>query len=162
MGNVAPFRSRDLIFASGMRVTRQRTAVLDAVGATPHASAAAVLAAVSAVLPRVSHQAIYDCLADLTDAGLLRRLAVDGGPALYETRTRDNHHHCVCRACGLVVDVDCAVGAAPCLNPVDAAGFVVDEAEVTYRGLCPSCAAAPGEFAQPLSTLIPSTECPNG
>ena len=132
---------------AGLRITRQRTAVLDAVHNAPHASAAAVLSAVSAVLPRVSHQAVYDCLAHLTEAGLLRRLAVDGGPALYETRTRDNHHHCVCRACGLVVDVDCAVGAAPCLDPSDTAGFVIDEAEVTYRGLCPTCAATPTEFS---------------
>lgn len=153
--------SEDRIRTAGMRITRQRMAVLDAVGAEPHASAAAVLAAVSAVLPRVSHQAVYDCLAHLTDAGLLRRLAVDGGPALYETRTRDNHHHCVCRACGLVVDVDCAVGAAPCLDPSDAAGFVIDEAEVTYRGLCPSCATAPSESPTP-SQPIPSKECPNG
>lgn len=153
--------SENRIRAAGMRITRQRTAVLDAVASEPHASAAAVLAAVSAVLPSVSHQAVYDCLAHLTDAGLLRRLAVDGGPALYETRTRDNHHHCVCRACGLVVDVDCAVGAAPCLDPSDAAGFVIDEAEVTYRGLCPSCAAVPGE-APALSQPIPPKECPNG
>ena len=128
---------------AGLRVTRQRAAVLDAVAAAPHASAAAVLAAVSAFLPSVSHQAVYDCLAHLTEVGLLRRLMVDGGPALYETRTRDNHHHLVCRGCGLVVDVDCARGAAPCLDPVDAAGFVVDEAEVTYRGLCAACAHHP-------------------
>lgn len=131
-----------LIRRVGLRVTRQRVAVLDAVGAGPHISAAAVLAAVSVVLPGVSHQAVYDCLAHLSDAGLLRRFVLDGGPALYETRTNDNHHHCVCRACGLVVDVDCAVGAAPCLDIADAAGFVVDEAEVIYRGLCRSCAAA--------------------
>ena len=89
-----------------------------------------------------THQAVYDCLADLTEAGLLRRFIVDGGPAIYETRTRDNHHHCVCRGCGLIVDVDCAAGAAPCLDVVDAAGFVIDEAEITYRGLCSPCAAA--------------------
>ncbi len=99
------------------------------------------MALVGSVLPDVSHQAVYDCLAQLTDAGLLRRLTVDGGAALYETRIGDNHHHCVCRSCGLVVDVDCAVGAAPCLDPLDAAGFVIDEAEVTYRGLCGPCAA---------------------
>ncbi|WP_242096089.1 Fur family transcriptional regulator [Sphingomonas sp. CROZ-RG-20F-R02-07] len=134
--------SIDLIRAAGLRVTRQRVAVLEAVEAAPHTNAAAVLAAVSLVLPDVSHQAIYDCLANLTEAGLLRRLIVDGRPAVYETRTHDNHHHCVCRACGLVVDVDCAVGAAPCLDVADAAGFVIDEAEITYRGLCRSCVAA--------------------
>ena len=128
---------------AGLRVTRQRVAVLDAVGTSQHASAAAVLASVSTVLPGVSHQAVYDCLADLTRAGLLRRIVVvDGGPALFETRTRDNHHHIVCRACGLVVDVDCAVGSAPCLEASDAAGFVIDEAEVIYRGLCAPCAEA--------------------
>lgn len=132
-----------LIRDAGLRVTRQRVAVLDAVGSSQHASAAAVLASVSGVLPNVSHQAVYDCLADLTRAGLLRRIVVvDGGPALFETRTRDNHHHIVCRACGLVVDVDCAVGAAPCLEASDAAGFVIDEAEVIYRGLCAPCAEA--------------------
>lgn len=131
-----------MIRATGWRVTRQRVAVLDAVMAKPHANAAAVLAIVSAVLPGVSHQAVYDCLAHLTEAGLLRRLTLDGGPAIYEARTHDNHHHCMCRACGLVVDVDCAVGAAPCLDPADSAGFVIDEAEVIYRGLCRSCFAA--------------------
>jgi Fur family transcriptional regulator, stress-responsive regulator len=132
-----------LIRDVGLRVTRQRVAVLGAVSASQHASAATVLGAVAAVLPDVSHQAIYDCLADLTRAGLLRRIVVvDGGPALFETRTRDNHHHIVCRACGLVVDVDCAVGSAPCLEASNAAGFVIDEAEVIYRGLCASCAKA--------------------
>jgi Fur family ferric uptake transcriptional regulator len=135
-------KSESLIRQAGLRVTRQRVAVLEAVDARPHGSAAVVLDAVSRLVPGVSHQAIYDGLADLTEAGLLRRIViVDGGPALYETRTHDNHHHCVCRACGLVVDVDCAVGAAPCLEASDAAGFVIDEAEVTYRGLCAPCAA---------------------
>lgn len=142
MADAAVQNSGTLIRAAGMRVTRQRVAVLDAVEAEPHASTATVLAAVSAVLPGVSHQAVYDCLAHLTDAGLLRRLVMGGGAAIYETRTHDNHHHCVCRACGLVVDVDCAVGAAPCLAVEDAAGFVIDEAEVIYRGLCRSCSAA--------------------
>ncbi len=147
--------SEKLIRAAGLRVTRQRVAVLDAVGAKPHTNAAAVLAIVSAVLPGVSHQAVYDCLADLTEAGLLRRLIMDGGPAIYEARTHDNHHHCVCRACGLIVDVDCATGAAPCLDPADAAGFVIDEAEVIYHGLCRPCSAArstarPAPDVQPL------------
>lgn len=147
----APGQSANAIRDAGMRVTRQRVAVLDAVAVAPHASAAAVLAGVSTILPGISHQAVYDCLAHLSEAGLLRRITVDGGPALYETRTRDNHHHCVCRACGLVVDVDCAAGAAPCLDVVDAAGFVIDEAEVTYRGLCLPCATARGASAAPTS-----------
>ncbi len=131
----------DRLRIAGLRVTRQRVAVLEAVHVRPHATAAAVLAAVSEILPGVSHQAVYDCLADMTHAGLMRRIALDGGAALFETRTSDNHHHCVCRSCGLVVDVDCAAGAAPCLDVVDAAGFVIDEAEITYRGLCGACAA---------------------
>lgn len=146
----------------GIRVTRQRVAVLDAVRAGPHASAAAVLATVASVLPGVSHQAVYDCLADLTDAGLLRRLMVDGGPALYETRTHDNHHHCVCRSCGVVVDVDCAAGTVPCLDAVGAPGFIIDEAEVTYRGLCATCVAARGAAADPVSTFDTSWEITHG
>ena len=136
-----PTPHEQLIRSAGLRVTRQRVAVLDAVEAHPHASAAAVLSVVSAILPGTSHQAVYDCLAHLTQAGLLRRLIVDGAPAAYETRTDDNHHHLVCRGCGLVVDVDCAVGAAPCLQASDAAGFVIDEADVIFRGFCASCAA---------------------
>ena len=134
--------SEELIRAAGLRVTRQRVAVLDVVKAKAHTNAATVLAIVSAGLPGVSHQAVYDCLAHLTEAGLLRRLTMDGGPAIYEAQTRDNHHHCVCRTCGLIVDVDCAVGAAPCFDPADAAGFVIDETEVIYRGLCRACSAA--------------------
>lgn len=133
--------SSNLIRATGMRVTKQRVAVLDVVGANPHASAAMVLAAIEDILPGMSHQAVYDCLAQLTEAGLLRRLTVDGGPALYETRVDDNHHHFVCRGCGLVADIDCAVGSAPCLSPVKKTRFMVDEAEITFRGLCPACAA---------------------
>lgn len=135
-------QSMGLIRSAGLRITRQRVAVLEAVEVQPHTSAAVVLANVSAILPGISHQAVYDCLAHLTEARLLRRFIVDGGPALYETRTSDNHHHCVCRACGLVVDVDCAIGFAPCLDTQAPAGFVVDEAEVIYRGLCITCAAA--------------------
>jgi Fe2+ or Zn2+ uptake regulation protein len=129
----------DVIRGAGLRVTRQRVAVLDAVAGRPHVSAATVLSDVAAVLPNVSHQAVYDCLAHLAEAGLLRRFTFDGGAMLYETRTRDNHHHFVCRNCSLVADVDCAVGSAPCLDSAMAEGFVIDEAEVTYRGLCPDC-----------------------
>ena len=149
--------SESLIRAAGLRITRQRVAVLNAVDASPHIDAAEVLARATAVLPSVSHQAIYDCLAHLTDAGLLRRMTVDGGPAVYETRTHDNHHHCICRGCGLVVDVDCAAGHAPCLKVADAAGFVIDEAEITYRGLCPSCLAARAA-TMPVSDTTPSQE----
>lgn len=132
---------RSAIRDVGLRVTRQRVAVLEAVQRRPHVSAAVVLADVAAVLPEVSHQAVYDCLAHLTSSGLLRRLSVDGGPMLYETRTRDNHQHFVCRACNIVVDVDCPIDAAALLNAEIAAGFVIDEAEVTYRGFCAKCTA---------------------
>lgn len=145
-----------------MRVTRQRVAVLEVVNSGPHASAAAVLATVSFVLPGMSHQAVYDCLAHLTDAGLLRRIMFDGGPALYETRINDNHHHFVCRACGHVADVDCAAGAAPCLDIADAVGFVIDEAEVTYRGLCGQCAATRLVPVAQLPDLNLQEEIPNG
>ena len=142
MGLPSNLPSSDLIRATGMRVTRQRIAVLEAVGEKPHTSAAMVLARVASVVPGTSHQAVYDCLAQLTEAGLLRRISVDGGAALYETRTHDNHHHFVCRNCGLVADVDCAVGSAPCLGVHGSDRFVIDEAEITYRGLCPACAEA--------------------
>lgn len=145
-----------------MRVTRQRVAVFAAVEAAPHASAAAVLAAVSGTIPGVSHQAVYDCLAHLTDAGLLRRFLVDGGPARYETRTHDNHHHFVCRSCDFMADIDCAVGAAPCLDPVAATGFVIDEAEVTYRGLCPACATARVSVPELILDLNTQEEMPHG
>lgn len=159
--DVAAQNPEKQIRAAGSRVTRQRVAVLHAVKTTPHINAATVLAIVSTVLPGVSHQAVYDCLAHLTEAGLLRRLTMDGGPAIYEARTHDNHHHCVCRACGLVVDIDCAVGAAPCLDPAEAAGFVIDEAEVIYRGLCRSCSVA-RSTAHPTSDAKPLGEDRNG
>lgn len=133
--------STEAIRDAGLRVTRQRVAVLEAVGARPHASAGTVLTDVAARLPAVSHQAVYDCLAHLTEAGLLRRFVVGGGPMLYETRIGDNHHHFVCRNCQMVEDIDCAVGAAPCLDASDATGYVIDEAEITFRGYCPPCAA---------------------
>lgn len=152
-------KSRMRLQAAGVRVTRQRIAVLDAVEALPHASAASVLATVSNTLPGVSHQAIYDGLAHLTEAGLLRRIMIDGGPAIFETRTRDNHHHFVCRTCDAVFDVDCAAGATPCLDVAGPNDFVIDEAEIVYRGLCGPCAARAGQ-------AIPATtepwENPNG
>ncbi len=158
----APVQNSEmLIRAAGMRVTRQRVAVLDAVEAKPHTDAATLLGIVSAVIPGVSHQAVYDCLAHLTEAGLLRRLVMDGGPAIYETRTHDNHHHCVCRACGLVIDVDCPIGVAPCLDFADVTDFVIDEAEVIYRGLCRSCFAV-RSAARPVPDVEPLGEDRNG
>lgn len=127
--------------AADLRVTRPRVAVLDAVCAHPHADTDTVLAAARRALPDVSRQAVYDVLAALTAAGLVRRIQPSGSPARYESRVGDNHHHVVCRACGTIGDVDCAVGEVACLTPADDQGFVVDEAEVIYWGFCPDCSA---------------------
>jgi Fur family ferric uptake transcriptional regulator len=123
----------------GLRVTAQRLAVLQAVTDAPHVSADAVVGAVRGEIGWISVQAVYDALAVLTDAGLLRRIQPAGSPARYEGRVGDNHHHLICRACDRMVDVDCAVGHAPCLTAVEDAGFEIDEAEVVYWGRCPEC-----------------------
>ncbi|WP_069165618.1 Fur family transcriptional regulator [Nocardia altamirensis] len=131
--------ARAQLHAAGLRVTAPRIAVLDAVAATPHADADRVAAAVRESLGSVSTQAVYDVLRACVHAGLLRRIEPAGSAARYETRTGDNHHHLVCRDCGTVVDIDCVVGAAPCLEPGDDHGFAIDEAEVVFWGLCPAC-----------------------
>jgi len=128
---------------AGLRVTRPRLAVLDALVELAHADTDAVITAVRRDLPDVSHQAVYDSLRVLTEHGLARRIQPSGSVARYEARVGDNHHHLVCRSCGVIADVDCAVGEAPCLTADDARGFAVDEAEVIYWGLCPACSAAP-------------------
>ena len=122
-----------------LRVTRPRIAVLQAVHAHPHADTETIFAAVRTGLPEVSRQTVYDVLHALTDAGLIRRIQPSGSVARYESRVGDNHHHVVCRSCGAIADVDCAVGAAPCLTASDHNGFVLDEAEVIYWGRCPDC-----------------------
>ncbi len=114
--------------------------MLDAVAEIPHADTESVIAAVRRDLPAVSHQAIYDCLSALATAGLVRRIQPLGSVARYESRVGDNHHHVVCRACGSIADVDCAVGETPCLTASEAGGFAIDEAEVIYWGTCPACA----------------------
>lgn len=126
--------------AANLRVTRPRLAVLDAVRDHPHADTDSVFGAVQNRLPEVSRQAVYDVLAALTGARLIRRIQPSGTTARYETRVGDNHHHIVCRTCGAIADVDCAVGEVPCLTPANDNGYVVDEAEVIYWGLCPDCA----------------------
>jgi len=131
-----------LLRSAGLRVTRPRVAVLGAVHTHPHADTESIIGAVRGDLPEVSHQAVYDSLHTLTAAGLVRRIQPSGSVARYESRVADNHHHVVCRSCGAIADVDCAVGHAPCLTASDDSGFVVDEAEVIYWGLCPSCAIA--------------------
>ncbi|SNT46750.1 Fur family transcriptional regulator, ferric uptake regulator [Actinomadura meyerae] len=129
----------EMLRGSALRVTRPRLAVLRAVHAHPHADTDSIIGAVREDLPKVSHQAVYDSLRVLTTAGLVRRIQPSGSVARYESRTGDNHHHVVCRSCGAIADVDCAVGEAPCLTPSDDHGFSVDEAEVVYWGLCPDC-----------------------
>ena len=124
-----------------LRVTRPRVAVLTAVHDHPHADTDTIISAVRAGLGDVSHQAVYDVLRALTAAGLLRRIQPAGSVARYESRVGDNHHHVVCRSCGRVADVACAVGAAPCLAASDDHGFVIDQAEVVYWGTCPDCTA---------------------
>ena len=125
--------------ARGLRVTRPRLAVIAALEHAPHADTDTVAELARTSLGTVSIQAVYDVLRALTDAGLVRRIEPAGSPARYELRIGDNHHHVVCRSCGAIADVDCAVGEAPCLDPSESHGFVVDEAEVTYWGLCPAC-----------------------
>jgi Fur family ferric uptake transcriptional regulator len=125
-----------------LRVTRPRLAVLNAVYEHPHADTDGLIAAARRELPDVSHQAVYDVLRALTDAGLVRRIQPAGSVARYEARVGDNHHHIVCRSCGAVADVDCAVGQVPCLTASEDHGFSIDEAEVVYWGRCPDCSRA--------------------
>jgi Fur family transcriptional regulator, stress-responsive regulator len=133
---------QQMLRGASLRVTRPRVAVLGAVARHPHADTDSVIRAVRAELPEVSHQTVYDSLNALTAAGLVRRIQPSGSVARYESRVGDNHHHVVCRACGVIADVDCAVGEAPCLTAADDLGFAIDEAEVIYWGLCPDCFTA--------------------
>lgn len=126
---------------AGLRVTRPRLAVIEALGRQPHADADAIAEAARADLGTVSTQAIYDVLKAFTAVGLVRRIEPAGSPARFELRVGDNHHHVVCRSCGAIADVDCAHGSAPCLTASNDHGFSIDEAEVTYWGICPDCAA---------------------
>ncbi|OUD01503.1 Fur family transcriptional regulator [Streptomyces swartbergensis] len=127
---------------AGLRVTAARVALLEAVRDGDHLGAEAIASEVRGRVGHISVQAVYEGLHALTAAGLIRRLEPPGSPALYEGRVGDNHHHLVCRSCGAVADVDCAVGHAPCLTASDDRGFAVDEAEVIYWGLCPACSTA--------------------
>ncbi len=131
-----------LLRGASLRVTRPRVAVLGAVHDHPHADTDSIIGAVRRGLPTVSHQAVYDSLHRLTDAGLLRRIQPIGSVARYESRVGDNHHHVVCRSCGDIADVDCAIGEAPCLTASDDSGYAIDEAEVIYWGLCPACSTS--------------------
>jgi len=133
-----------LLREHGLQVTAQRLAVLRAVATGPHGTADDIDKVVRTELGAVSRQAVYDALGTLTDKGVLRRIQPAGSPARYEDRVGDNHHHLICRGCGRTVDVDCAVGAVPCLTASDDAGYEIDEAEVVYWGRCPECVAAAG------------------
>ena len=137
-----PLDVDEMLRSADLRVTRPRSAVLAAVHEHPHADTDSLIGAVRRSLGEVSHQAVYDVLRALTTAGLVRRIQPSGSVARYEARVGDNHHHVVCRSCGAIADVDCAVGSAPCLTPSDDHGFLVDEAEVVYSGLCAACSTA--------------------
>jgi Fur family transcriptional regulator, stress-responsive regulator len=135
-----------LLRGASLYVTRPRVAVLAAVHDHPHADTYSIADLVRAQLGGVSQQAVYDVLNALTEAGLLRRIQPRGSVARYEARVGDNHHHVVCRSCGAIADVDCVVGDAPCLTASDHHGFVVDEAEVIYWGVCPECSRGKGSL----------------
>jgi Fur family ferric uptake transcriptional regulator len=135
-----PQDTPELLRASGLRATAQRVAVLRAVSDRPHATADDIADAARGEVGVISHQAVYDALTALTEAGLVRRIQPAGSPGRFEARVADNHHHLICRSCGRVTDVDCAVGYRPCLTAADDQGFEIDEAEVVYWGRCPECA----------------------
>jgi Fe2+ or Zn2+ uptake regulation protein len=141
LGVTSPARHEQSLRAAGLRVTQQRVAVLDAVHRLSHADTDSLITAVRTQTGEISHQAVYDVLKVLTESGLVRKIQPLGHIARYESRVGDNHHHVVCRSCGAIADVDCAVGDTPCLTASEAGGFVIDEAEVIYWGTCPSCTA---------------------
>ncbi len=131
-----------LLKMHGLQVTAQRLAVLKAVSARPHATADELIDDVRSSIGAVSRQAVYDTLGILVDKGVVRKIQPAGSSARYEDRVGDNHHHLACRTCGRLVDVDCAIGEAPCLTAADASSYEIDEAEVIYWGRCPECRAA--------------------
>jgi len=145
----------DTLRQHGVQVTAQRLAVLRAVSGEPHMTAEGVADVARAEIGAISHQAVYDGLAALVEAGIIRRIEPAGSPARFEDRVKDNHHHLVCRECARLVDVDCAVGDTPCLTAADGMGFEIDEAEVVYWGRCPQCLAQgqatadPGQHSKP-------------
>ena len=131
----------DLLRERGIQVTAQRLAVLRAVASRPHITADRVAEAVRAEIGAISLQSVYDALGVLVSEGLIRRIQPSGSPARFEDRVGDNHHHLICRTCGRMVDVDCAVGSTPCLTAGSSRGYEIDEAEVVYWGRCPDCVA---------------------
>lgn len=159
MPSVALYAGR--LRSADLRVTRPRIAVLHSVHLSPHADTETIIGAVRACLSKVSRQAVYDILHALTDVDLLRRVQPPGSVARYETRVGDNHHHMVCRSCGAIADVDCVIGAAPCLSVSDINGFQLDGAEVIYWGRCPGCleSHAPQAIGDPTEQLPPGMVC---
>jgi Fur family ferric uptake transcriptional regulator len=153
---VASADPAELLRGAGLRVTQPRLAVLEALARRPHADVETIAVATRAALGTVSTQAVYDVLRALTEAGLSRRIEPAGSPARFELRVGDNHHHVVCRICGAIADVDCALGDRPCLTASDAHGFVIDEAEVTYWGLCPDCSAGSSSSIGSTSSALSS------
>lgn len=149
-----PTDPADLLRQRGIQVTAQRLAVLRAVAARPHIAADEVAEAVRAEIGAISLQSVYDALGLLVAEGLLRRIQPAGSAARFEDRVGDNHHHLICRICGRVVDVACAVGSAPCLTAADDKGYEIDEAEVAYWGRCPDCQAR-GRGARPTAVRQP-------
>lgn len=146
----------ELLRERGIQVTAQRLAVLRAVAGQPHIAADAVADVVRAEIGAISLQSVYDALGVLVAGGLLRRIQPAGSPARFETRVGDNHHHVICRVCGRLDDVDCAVHAAPCLTPANGMGYEIDEAEVAYWGRCPQCVAqAAISPPEPLTSRAP-------
>ncbi|MDX3387956.1 transcriptional repressor [Streptomyces sp. V2] len=142
MTGSAPPTPAEELRGVGLRVTAARVALLDTVRAGDHLGVEAIAAGVRERVGHVSVQAVYEALHALTAAGLIRRIEPAGSPARFEGRVGDNHHHLICRTCGTVVDVDCAVGHTPCLTASDDHGFAIDEAEVVYWGLCPACSTS--------------------
>ncbi len=134
-----PHDAEKLLRDQGLQITAQRLAVMRAVSNRPHGTADEIAEVVRGEIGAISRQAVYDALGVLVEHGLVRRIQPSRSPARYEDRVGDNHHHLVCRACGKMVDVDCAQGVAPCLAPTDDAGYEIDEAEVIYWGRCPGC-----------------------
>ena len=139
MGSNGSVDRADLLRQHGVQVTAQRLAVLRAVTDRPHSTADDIDKIARADIGAISRQAVYDALGALTDSGVLRRIQPAGSPARYEGRIDDNHHHLICRSCNNMVDIDCAVGYAPCLTAADDAGYEIDEAEVVFWGHCPDC-----------------------
>lgn len=144
---------QSLLRDQGIQITAQRLAVLRAVSTHPHATADTLIEVARREIGSISRQSVYDTLAVLVEAGLVRRIQPVGSAARFEDRVGDNHHHVICRDCGELADVDCAVGSAPCLTAIDDAGYQIDEAEVAYWGRCPACQRQPRSMSKTAPAL---------